>query len=159
MLHFKPIFSPSSFTLIKKLFNSSWFSAIRVVSSAYLRFLIFFQSWFQLLIHPAQYFAWCTLLRLVQSLCCVWLFATPWTAHAWWQYSALMYSIPSLEPNCSMSGSNCYFLTCIQVSLEAGKVIWYSHLFKNFPCTGYICIWICRWPVSSRGNGWNCGNQ
>ena len=32
-----------------------------------------------------------------------------------------------------MSGSNCCFLTCIQVSQEAGKVVWYSHLFKNFP--------------------------
>ena len=27
----------------------------------------------------------------------------------------------------------CYFLTCIQVSQEAGKMVWYSHLFKNFP--------------------------
>ena len=32
-----------------------------------------------------------------------------------------------------MSSSNCCFLTCIQVSQEAGKVVWYSHLFKNFP--------------------------
>ena len=32
-----------------------------------------------------------------------------------------------------MSSSNCCFLTCIQVSEEAGKVVWYSHLFKNFP--------------------------
>ena len=32
-----------------------------------------------------------------------------------------------------MSGSNCCFLTCIQVSQEAGKVVWYTHLFKNFP--------------------------
>ena len=31
-----------------------------------------------------------------------------------------------------MSGSNCYFLTCIQVSQEAGQVVWYSHLFNNF---------------------------
>ena len=31
-----------------------------------------------------------------------------------------------------MSGSSCCFLTCIQISLEAGKVIWYSHFFKNF---------------------------
>ena len=30
-----------------------------------------------------------------------------------------------------MSSSNCCFLTCIQVSQEAGKVVWYSHLFKN----------------------------
>ena len=31
-----------------------------------------------------------------------------------------------------MSGSNCGFLTCIQVSQEVGKMVWYSHLFKNF---------------------------
>ena len=32
-----------------------------------------------------------------------------------------------------MSSSNCCFLTCIQVSQEAGQVVWYSLLFKNFP--------------------------
>ena len=32
-----------------------------------------------------------------------------------------------------MSDSNCRFFTCIQVSWEAGKVVWYSHLLKNFP--------------------------
>ena len=26
----------------------------------------------------------------------------------------------------------CYFLTCIQVSQETGKMVWYSYLFKNF---------------------------
>ena len=45
-----------------------------------------------------------------------------------------MYFFPNLEPvHCSMFGSNCCFLTCIQVSQEPGKVVWYSHLFKNFP--------------------------
>ena len=33
---------------------------------------------------------------------------------------------------CSMSSSNCSFLTCIQISQEAGQVVWYSHLLKNF---------------------------
>ena len=32
-----------------------------------------------------------------------------------------------------MSSSNCCFLTCTQVSQEAGQVVWYSHLFQNFP--------------------------
>ena len=32
-----------------------------------------------------------------------------------------------------MSTSNCCFLTCIQISQEAGQVVWYSHLFQNFP--------------------------
>ena len=31
-----------------------------------------------------------------------------------------------------MSSSNCCLLTCIQVSQEAGQVVWYSHLFQNF---------------------------
>ena len=45
-----------------------------------------------------------------------------------------MYSSPNLEPVCcSMSGSNRCFLTCIQISQEAGQVVWYTHFFKNFP--------------------------
>ena len=45
-----------------------------------------------------------------------------------------MYSFPYLKPVCcSMSSSNCCFLTCIQVSQEAGQVVWYSHLLKKFP--------------------------
>ena len=32
-----------------------------------------------------------------------------------------------------MPGSNCYLLTRIQISQEAGEVAWYSYLFKNFP--------------------------
>ena len=33
----------------------------------------------------------------------------------------------------SMFSSNCCFLTCIQISPEAGQVVWYSHLFQSFP--------------------------
>ena len=45
-----------------------------------------------------------------------------------------MYSFSYWEPVCcSMSSSNCCFLTCIQISQEAGQVVWYSHLFQNFP--------------------------
>ena len=45
-----------------------------------------------------------------------------------------MHSFPSLElVCCSMSSSNCCFLTCIQISQEAGQVDCYSHLLKNFP--------------------------
>ena len=32
-----------------------------------------------------------------------------------------------------MSSSSCCFLACIQISQEAGQVVWYSHLFENFP--------------------------
>ena len=45
-----------------------------------------------------------------------------------------MYFSPNFEQvGCSMSDSNCCFLICIQVSQEAGKVVWYSLLLKNFP--------------------------
>ena len=46
------------------------------------------------------------------------------------------------EPVHSMSGSNCCFLTYIQVLQEAGKVVWYSHLFKNFP--QFVVIYIVK---------------
>ena len=45
-----------------------------------------------------------------------------------------MYSFPDLKPVCySLSSSNCCFLTCIQISQEAGQVVWWSYLFQNFP--------------------------
>ena len=45
-----------------------------------------------------------------------------------------MYFFPYLEPVCCcMSSTNCCFLTCIQISQEVSKVLWYSHLLKNFP--------------------------
>ena len=54
-----------------------------------------------------------------------------------------MYSFPDLEPVfCPTSSSNGCFLPCIQISQESGKVVWYSHLFKNFP--------VCCDPHSQR---------
>ena len=45
-----------------------------------------------------------------------------------------MYSFLNLEPiSCSIQGSNCCFLTRIQVSHETGKMVWYSHVCKSFP--------------------------
>ena len=45
-----------------------------------------------------------------------------------------MYSFPDLEPVCcSMSSSNCCFLTCTHISQKEGQMVWYFHLFKNFP--------------------------
>ena len=46
----------------------------------------------------------------------------------------MSYSFPNFGPvSCSVSGSNCSFLTHIQVFQEIGKVVWYSQLFENFP--------------------------
>ena len=50
------------------------------------------------------------------------------------QYADLLYSFSSFETVCcSMFDSNCCFLTHIQISQEAGQVVWCSYLFKNFP--------------------------
>ena len=57
MLSFKPAFSLSSFNFIKRLFSSSLLSVKRVVSSAYLRLLIFLPA----ILIPAWHFVWCTL--------------------------------------------------------------------------------------------------
>ena len=63
-----------------------------------------------------------------------------------------MYSFPNLEPVCcSMSGSNCCFLTCVQFSQQSGKVVWYSHLYKNFPayCDPHSQrLWCSQWSRS-----------
>ena len=120
MLSFKPTFLLSSFTFIKRLFCSSLFSAIRWchcisevidISSGNLdSSLCFFQP------------------RILHDVPCI---EVKW---AGWQYTALTYSFSYLEPVChSMSGSKCHFFTCIQISQEASKVVWDSHLLKNFP--------------------------
>ena len=50
------------------------------------------------------------------------------------KYTALTYSFPDLEPVCcSMPSFNCCILTCLQICQEAVQVVWYSHLFQNFP--------------------------
>jgi len=116
MLSFKPTFSVSSFTFIKRLFSSSSLSAIRVVSSAYLRLLIFLPA----ILIPAYASSSPAFLIMYSSY-------------------KLNKQGDNIQPwhtpfsICSMSSSNCCFLTCIQVSQEAGQVVWYSHLFQNFP--------------------------
>ena len=107
MLSFKPTFSCSSFTFIKRLFSSSPLSAIRVVSSAYLRLLIFL-----LVILIPAHASSSPAFRVKYSACKLNKQSD--------NIQPMMYSFPDLEPvYCSMSSSNCCFLTCIQVSQEA----------------------------------------
>ena len=52
-----------------------------------------------------------------------------------------------------MSSSNCCFLTCRQISQEAGKTVWYSHVFKEFfrVCCGpqqRQRLWCSQWSRS-----------
>ena len=117
MLSFKPTFSLYSFTFIKRLFSSSSLSAIRVVSSAYLRLLIFLLA----ILIPA-----CALsspaFHMMHSL---YKLNKMGDNIQPWLFIRNIYSFPDLEPVCcSMSSSNCCFLTCIQISQEAGQVRW-----------------------------------
>ena len=61
MLGLKPVFSLSSFTLIKGLFSSFSLCAFRVTAHIWGYFSQ--QSWFQLVIDPAWHFTWCALHR------------------------------------------------------------------------------------------------
>ena len=191
MLSFKPAFSLSSFTFIKRLFSSSSLSAIRVTSYAY-QSLLFLPA---ILIPPCDSsnpafgmrYSECRPSQVAQKVKCL---PAMWETQVWsldWEdplkkemathSSTLAWKIPwrkepgrlqsmglqrvghdwatshstyklnkqgnNIQPWCtpsnfepvhySMSGSNCCFLFCIQFSQETGKVIWYSHLFKNFP--------------------------
>ena len=129
MLSFKSTFSLSSFTFIKRLFSSSSLSAIRVVSSAYLRLLVFLPA----ILIPACASSSPDFLMMYSA----------YKLNKQGDNIHPTCSFPYLEPVCcSMSSSNWCFLTCIQISQEAGQVIWYSHLLNNFP--------VCCDPHSQR---------
>ena len=153
------------------------------------------ESWFQLVLHPAQHFTWCTLHvhdfpggsdskafaynvgdlgsipgsgrspgvgngNPLQYSC----LENPWmeepgrlqsmgpqkVGHNWatslftlhvsyisqvtiFILDVLLSFLNFAPVHCSMSSSNCCFLSCIEVSQDAGKVVWYFHLFKNLP--------------------------
>ena len=119
MLSCKPTFSFSYFTFIKRLFSSSSLSAIRVVSSAYLRWMIFVPA----ILIPACASSSPAFLMMYSTYK---LNKQGDNIHPWCT------PFP-LEPVCySMSSSNCCFLTCTQISQMASEVVWYSHLFQNF---------------------------
>ena len=119
-VEFKPAFSPSSFTF-KRFFRSPLLSAIKLASSAYLRLLLFL---LEILIPSCA--------SSSQAFCMVYSAyklnkqsdnIQPWcTPFLIWNQSV-----------CSVSNYIYCFLTCIQASQEAGKMVWYSHCFKNFP--------------------------
>ena len=116
-LSFKAAFSLSSFSL-KRLCSYFLLFAIRVVLLAYLRLLIFF---------PVILILVCNSSSLA----------------FWVMYSACKFSKQGddIQPchtpfpilNQLFHVQFCYFLTHIQVLRRQVKVIWFSHLFKNFP--------------------------
>ena len=120
MLSFKPTFSLSSFTFIKRFFSSKSLSAIRVVSSAYRKLLIFPPT----ILIPAyassrpSFHIMYSSRKLINRVTI---------------YSLDVFFSQFLTITLSISSSHCCFLTCIQVSQETGKMVWYSYLLKNFP--------------------------
>ena len=102
------------------LFSSFSLSAIRVVPAACLRLLIFLPA----ILTPA-----CD--SSSPGFCPM---HSAYKISTGWWYTALFYSFSNLElVSCSMFGSNCCYLTHIQVSQKTGEVVLYSHFFKNFP--------------------------
>ena len=118
MLSFKPAFSRSSFTFIKTLF-SSLLSAIRMVSSAYLRLLIFLPA----ILIPACVYSSPVFLMMYSAYK---LNKQGDNIQSWHTPFPIWNSLLFHEQFCC-------FLTCIQISQEAAQVVWYSHLFQNFP--------------------------
>ena len=121
-LSFKPTFSLFSFTFIKRLFSFSLLSAIRVVSSAYLRLLI-------------------GLLAILIPACA----SSSLTFHMMYSEYKLNKQSDRIQPwhipfpiwnqfvlPCPVL-TVALILTCIQISQEECQVVWYSHLLKNFP--------------------------
>ena len=129
VVSFKPSFSLYFFTFIKRLFSLPSFSAIRVVSSAYLRLLVFLPAILILAYASSSpaFLMMYSAYKLNKQGDNIQPWCTPFPV---WDQSS-----PYLD--CSMSSSNCCFLTCIQISQEAGQVVWYSHILRNFPvCCG-----------------------
>ena len=118
-LSFKPALPLSSFTFIKRLFSSSSISAIGVVSSAYLRLLVFLP----VILIPAYASSGLAFLMM---------------------YSAykLNKQRNNIQPFLILNQS---IVPCLVLTVaswppynffffqEVGQVVWYSHLFKNLP--------------------------
>ena len=105
MLSFKPAFSLSSFTFLKRLFSSSSLYAIWVVSSAYLKLLIVLLT----ILIPA----------CVLSVLAYHVMYSAYTLNKQDDNIQLCRtSFPNLNQWVSMTDSNCCFLTYIQVSQE-----------------------------------------
>ena len=126
MLSFKPAFSLSSFTLIKKHFSSSSLSAIRVVSSAYLKSLIFLL----VILIPASNSS-SLAFHIMDSACKL------YKQHDNIQSCPTPFQFlnQSVFPPNVLTIASCptYRFRRIQVSEETGKMVWYPHLFKRFP--------------------------
>ena len=102
------------------MWSPSSLSAIRAVSSAYLRLLMF--------LPPALIPAYNSSSLAFLMMC------SGYRLNKQGDSRQPCTFFLDFEPiSCSIQGSNCCFLTCIQVSQKTGKIVWYSHLSKSFP--------------------------
>ena len=122
MLSFKPDFSLSSFTFIKRLFSSSSISAVKSDNICILEVVDISSG----------------------NLDCSLWFIQPGISHdVTYMQNKLNKQGDNIQPCCSTLSQFwtdrlfhigfCCFLTCVQISWETDKVAWYSHLLKNFP--------------------------
>ena len=124
MLSFKPDFSLSSLTFLKRLFGGSLLSALgwhHLHIQGYWYFSK--QSWFQLALHQAWHFTWCTLPNSYIS-------------------KVKIYTLDILRSrfelvSCSTFGSNYCFLTCIQFSQRQVQCSGISISLRSF----HILLW------------------
>ena len=124
MLSFMPTFSLSSFTFIKRLFSSSSLSALRVVSPAYLRLLIFL---------PAILFPACVSSSpaFLMMYCACKLNKQGDNIQPWWIPFPIWNQSVVPCPVLTVASWPAYRI--LHISQEAGQVAWYSHLLENFP--------------------------
>ena len=120
MLSFKPTFSLSSFTFSKRLFSSSSLSAIRVVSSAYLRLLIFLLAiWIPACASSSpEFLTMYSAYKLIKQGDNIQPYCSLFPI---WNQSVLTY------PLLTVASWPAYKF------LKRQKVVWYAPLFQNFP--------------------------
>ena len=128
MLHFKPAFSLSFFTFIKRLFSSFLLSTIRVISFAYRRFLLFLLA---ILIpaYDSSSLAFCMM----------------YSAYKLNKQADNILPCHNTFQILNQSICLCPVLLLIDLntgSQETGELIWYSNLSENFP--------VCCDPQSQR---------
>ena len=122
MLSFKQTFSLSSFTFIKRFFCSYSLSAIRVLSSAYLRSLIFV---LEVLIPACD--------SSSPAFCMV------YTEYKLYKYGDNIHISHTPFPILNQSVVPCPILLLLLLPTDfsggrsGGLIVWYSHLLKNFP--------------------------
>ena len=136
MLSFKPNFSLSSFTFIKRLFSVSPLSAIMVVSSAYLRLLIFLLAiWIPAYASSSP--AFCMMYSAYKLNKQGDNIQPWWTPFPIWNQSLVPYPVLTV----ASWPAHIYLRS---------QVVWYSHLLKNFPvcCDPLRRLWHSQWSRS-----------